>query len=119
MTSGRIINRSTRACLFEHVDKTASMWERLRGLLGRSGLASDQGLFIEPCPSVHTFGMRFAIDVVFLDQEGTVKKVVKQLKPLRMAGCRRAHSTLELAAGQIDTKQIKTGDVLQWVSHYD
>src|SRR5437762_1433524 len=63
---------------------------RMRGLLGRDGLEEGEGLLIRPTNSVHMFFMRFAIDVVFVDRELAVRKIVERLRPWRMAGCRGA-----------------------------
>src|SRR4051794_40944928 len=67
---------------------------RMRGLLGRDGLAQGEGLLIRPTNSVHMFFMRFPIDVVFVDRELSVRKVVERLRPWRMAGCRGARAAL-------------------------
>lgn len=74
-------------------------WARLIGLLGRRTLAPDHALWLVPCNNVHTFFMRFAIDVVFIDGHGAVLAVVPHLAPWRIAAARRAHGCLELAAG--------------------
>ena len=73
---------------------------RLRGLLGRDGLEPGEGLLLRPASAVHTYFMRFPIDVVFLDRELTVVDVVDGLVPWRAAGRRGAHAVLELAAGE-------------------
>jgi uncharacterized membrane protein (UPF0127 family) len=85
---------------------------RMRGLLGRRGLESGEGLLLKPAPSVHTFFMRFPIDAVFLDREGTVVKV-RTVRPWRLAGSRGAHATLELAAGEAERRAIRQGDRLE------
>jgi len=85
---------------------------RMRGLLGRDGLEPGSGLLIKPTNSVHMFFMRFAIDVVFLDRELVVKKVVEALAPWRMAGCRGAKSALELPAGEAARRGITLGEQL-------
>lgn len=72
---------------------------RLVGLLGRRGLAADEALLLAPCNNIHTFFMRFHIDVVFIDKEGAVLAIVPELRPWRMAAARRAHACLELAGG--------------------
>lgn len=72
---------------------------RLVGLLGQRALAPDMALLIAPCSGVHTCFMRFTIDVVFLDRDGVIVAVVPHLRPWRVAGARRAHACLELAAG--------------------
>ena len=82
---------------------------RMRGLLGRRGLESGEGLLLRPAPSVHTFFMRFAIDVVFLARDGEVMKVVPSLRPWRTAAARRAKAVLELPAGEADRRGIHPG----------
>ncbi|HEU4458259.1 MAG TPA: DUF192 domain-containing protein [Methylibium sp.] len=73
--------------------------ERLRGLLARAPLGPDEALEIAPCNSVHTAGMRYAIDVVFVDRRGGIVRVVEGLKPWRAAACWRASRVVELHAG--------------------
>jgi hypothetical protein len=74
--------------------------ERWRGLLGRSSLRPDEGLLLEHCRSVHTFGMRFAIDAVLLDRDHRVVAVVN-LPPGRVLLPRpRVRHILEVAAGR-------------------
>jgi uncharacterized protein len=85
---------------------------RLRGLLGRRGLAAGEGMLIRPAPSVHTLFMRFPVDVVFLDRSLTVVKVVHGLRAWRAAGARKAAAALELPAGAAATAGVRAGDVL-------
>lgn len=93
----------------------ATSTSRRRGLLGRNGLDVGHGLLITPCGSVHTFFMRFPIDVVFLDRDRRVRKVVERLRPGRLAwGGWRAWQTLELAAGAIAAAGLRRGDRLIW-----
>ena len=87
-------------------------WRRAVGLLATAQLDDPRGLWISPCNSVHTIGMRYAIDIVFLDDAGRVTKLVRRLKPFRAAACRGARSTLELRAGAIDELSFKAGDVV-------
>ncbi|MFU2486775.1 DUF192 domain-containing protein [Thauera sp. WH-1] len=84
-------------------------WQRALGLLGRRALAADEALLIQPCSSIHTFGMRFAIDAVFLDRKGFVLAVHPALTPWRTARCRGAHAVLELAAGGAARAGIRRG----------
>ena len=88
------------------------MLPRMRGLLGRRGLETDEGLLLRPAPSIQTFFMRFPIDAVFLDREGTVLKVSSDVLPWRMTGCRGAHATLELPAGAAGRRGIEKGERL-------
>ena len=85
---------------------------RMRGLLGRHGLESGEGLLLRPASSVHTFFMRFAIDVVFLGKDGCVLKVVPELRPGRTAAARGAKAVVELAAGEADRRGIVAGTAL-------
>jgi uncharacterized membrane protein (UPF0127 family) len=85
-------------------------WSRMRGLLGRSSLAADEGLLLRPAGSIHMFFMRFAIDAVFCDRDLVVLDVVRDLKPWRMASRRRAKVVIELPVGAGD--RFATGDHL-------
>jgi uncharacterized membrane protein (UPF0127 family) len=83
---------------------------RRRGLLGRTELREGEGLWIVPCESVHTIGMRFAIDLVYLDRSRRVKKVRSRVPAWRMSACLLAHSVLELPAGTIERTETTAGD---------
>jgi uncharacterized membrane protein (UPF0127 family) len=85
---------------------------RKRGLLGRDGLDPSAALLIAPCPAVHTFFMRFPIDVVFADREGRVLKVYPHLKRSRIAVALGAFVAIEMAAGAIESAGITAGDRL-------
>lgn len=85
---------------------------RMRGLLGRRTLPQGEGMLIRPAPSVMTFFMRFPIDVVFLNRDGDVLKVCEDVRPWRAAAARRAHSTLELPAGEARRRGVAVGDRL-------
>jgi uncharacterized membrane protein (UPF0127 family) len=91
-------------------------FNRGRGLLGHRDLLRGQGMLIRPTWSVHTAFMRFAIDVVFLDEDLTVLKIVRQLRPWRATARWRAHSALELRAGECERLGIEVGDRLAWGS---
>jgi len=86
-----------------------SPWSRMRGLLGRRGLESGEGLLLRPAGSVHTFFMRFPIDVVFLSRDGEVLKVAPALPAWRTAAARRAKAVLELAADEAERREIRVG----------
>jgi uncharacterized protein len=87
--------------------------------LGRTGLPQGEGLWIAPCESVHTFFMRFAIDLVYLDREHKVKKVRSNVGPWRLSACFSAHSVLELPAGTIRASQTECGDTVEIQSTVD
>ena len=88
-----------------------SYWSRFWGLMGRRTLAEDEGLLIEPCSSIHTMFMRFAIDVVFLDREHRIVKVAT-VPPFRAALGRGAHTVLEIPAGTAKRNGLEVGDAL-------
>lgn len=93
-------------------------WSRMRGLLGRQPLAGQarQALWLVPCGSVHTFGMRYPLDLVFLDRIGRVLACRESLHPWHAHGCRGAHQTVELAPGGIATLHPEPGETWQWQS---
>jgi uncharacterized membrane protein (UPF0127 family) len=93
-----------------------TFWRRARGLLGRSKLEPGDGIVLRPEWSVHTFFMRFAIDVVFVDADQVVVKVVSRLKPWRTAICKGAHEVVELAAGECERVGLSAGDRLAWAA---
>ena len=85
---------------------------RARGLLGRTELASGEGLLLRPASSIHTFFMRFPIDAVFLDRHLVVRKVAHRLRPWRVVFGLGSHAVLELAAGECERSGISRGDRL-------
>jgi uncharacterized membrane protein (UPF0127 family) len=104
----RIVDR-TGGTVCERCRVAESLVARTRGLLGRSSLDPDEGLLIRRTSSVHTHFMRFPIDVVFLDAEGAVLRIVHALRPWRLAGCRGARDVVELAAGTCDRLGLREG----------
>jgi uncharacterized protein len=89
---------------------------RMRGLLGRRSLPAGEGLLLRPAPSIHTAFMRFPIDVIFLDRNLRVVKLVEHLRPWRSAAARGARAALELAAGEAAVRGIEVGDRLGLVT---
>jgi uncharacterized membrane protein (UPF0127 family) len=89
---------------------------RLRGLLGRRQLLAGEGLLLRPAPSIHTWFMRFDIDVVFMDTDLRVLDVISSLRPWRIATRRRARVVLELGSGEAVRRGVRPGDVLELVA---
>jgi uncharacterized protein len=89
-----------------------SAWLRTKGLLGRSSLADDEGILLQPGSSIHMFFMRFSIDAVFLDRDLNVLRVAADLRPWRMASKRGAKAVLELPAGRCAGVGVEVGDRL-------
>ena len=86
--------------------------KRRVGLLKHERLESGTGLWIVPCESVHTFFMKFAIDLVYLDKKRKVRKVRNAVPPWRLSACFAAHSVLELPAGTAAETGTQVGDEL-------
>jgi uncharacterized membrane protein (UPF0127 family) len=110
--TGTRVRNAAGDVVCERCEVPKSSFARARGLLGRSGLEPGDGMLIDAAPSVHTFFMRFPIDVVFLDRDWKVVRVVDRLRPWRVAGARRAVAALELPAGAAAEAGIEEGDVL-------
>ena len=89
-----------------------SFWSRLRGLLGTTPLRGDEGLLIPRTSSIHTHFMSYAIDVVFVDAEGRVRKLARDLRPWRVASCPGARDVVEVPSGRCDEVGLAEGAVL-------
>lgn len=89
--------------------------KRRTGLLKHERLAPGEGLWIVPCEGVHTFGMKFAIDVVFISKRRTVVKLRPNMVPRRIAFALRASSVLELPVGVIESSGTRVGDQLELI----
>jgi uncharacterized membrane protein (UPF0127 family) len=110
----RVVNVTRNAVLAERADLADSFLGRARGLLGRSALAPGEGLVIRPCKVVHTAGMAFSIDVVHLDADSRVLRVVANLSSWRLGPLvRSSHVVVELPAGTALATGTRPGDVVQ------
>jgi len=115
-TEGRmqIFNLMRKTHLARNAEIAGSGGKRTKGLLGRKGLAPGEGMWIVPCEAVHTFGMQFPIDLVYLDRGLRIKKLRSSVAPWRLSACLSAHSILELPAGTICESQSQPGDLLEF-----
>jgi uncharacterized protein len=109
-----IFNSTRQKQLGSSVEIAGSGARRTKGLLGRKGLSQGEGMWIVPCEAVHTFGMQFPIDLVYIDRKHRVRKVRSNVPPWRISACLTAHSVLELPAGTICDSQTAAGDVLEF-----
>lgn len=106
-------NRTKGREVAARVLKADDPMSRSRGLLGRASMEAGEGLWIVPCPMIHTFFMKFSIDVLFLDAEFRVVRVLEGLKPWRLSPwVFRARSVLELSGGSLKGA-AEVGDVLE------
>lgn len=112
-----IVNQSRQTELARWVDVADDAASRRKGLLGRKTLIDGEGLWIVPCEAVHTFGMRFSIDLVYLDHHKRVKKVCHSVPASRLSACLSAHSVVELAAGSVRGTGTIAGDELEFICH--
>lgn len=109
-----VTNASRQVVVADSVKVADQSASRRKGLLGRKGLGTGEGLWIVPCESVHTIGMQFPIDLIYLDRALKVKKVVHNVPRWRFSACLSAHSVLELAAGSVLPTQTIPGDQLRF-----
>ena len=108
-----ILNTTRNTVLGERISLAGTSLSRMVGLLGKSGLEPGTGLLITPSQAVHTVGMRFAIDVVFIDRNWKVIHLRPDMVPFRISKiCWRARSVLELPAGVIAKSSTVVGDEL-------
>lgn len=110
----RVSNLTRNTVLATSVEVANTSSKRRKGLLGREGLSSGGGLWISPCESVHTFWMRFPIDLIYLDRKNRVRKLKSGVPAWRLSACLRAHSVIELPSGTIRGTQTQPGDILEF-----
>lgn len=106
-------NKTQNLILADQVKKATGLKARMKGLLCQNELPFGHGMWITPCNSIHTFFMKFSIDVLFLSSEGKCVQIYKNVRPFRITPMiRKAHSVLELPAGTLDQSPTQLGDLL-------
>jgi uncharacterized membrane protein (UPF0127 family) len=105
----------TGAIVADRLEAALDSASRRKGLLGRDGLPAGSALIIAPSNAVHTFSMRFPIDVVFVRKTGQVAKIRAHMPKGRIAAALRAFAVIELPAGAADAAGIRPGDRLEVV----
>jgi uncharacterized protein len=110
----RIRNQSRDTLVADRADIADTSAKRRTGLLKHTGLEPGEGLWIAPCEAVHTIGMKFPIDVLFLDKKKKVLKIKPAMPRWRMAVSLFAHSVLELPSGRAAQTQTSAGDQLEF-----
>ncbi|MDA8213037.1 MAG: DUF192 domain-containing protein [Clostridia bacterium] len=109
-----LVNLSNQAVLAADLEIADSFWRRFCGLMGRRGLGPGKGLVLKPCNSVHTWFMRFSIDVLFLDRNLQAVHIEKSLLPFRFSKIiRGAVMVVELPPGTLEATRTKVGDYLE------
>lgn len=111
----KAVNASKSTIVASNMKEATDFFSRLKGLIGKPTLGDGEGLWMARCRAIHTFGMRFSIDVVFLNEEMEVKKAVKKVRPFTpIVGCISAKSVLELPEGAIERMKIQVGDKINF-----
>jgi uncharacterized membrane protein (UPF0127 family) len=110
-------NQTRQTSIVGNVEKAASTLRRMKGLLGKKSMPENYGLWITPCQSIHTFFMRFPIDVIFLSPDLHVVKIFPSIEPFRLSSwVHSAQSALELASGTIANSGTQVGDQVEFRS---
>lgn len=108
-----VVNTTKGTTLASSAELATTYGERRQGLLGRSRLEDGEGLIIRPCKGVHSFGMKFPIDVAYVSKDGRVIHIISPLSPNRLGPLMlRADWILELPQGAISRTETVLGDIL-------
>jgi uncharacterized membrane protein (UPF0127 family) len=114
----QIVNATRGIVLAAQGLQAVSMGARMKGLLGRDDFPRGQGLIISPCNQIHTFFMRFPIDVIFLDARGRAVRTIAAVLPWRLTNLYlRAACVVELPAGVIEESGTQEGDEITWAEN--
>jgi uncharacterized membrane protein (UPF0127 family) len=108
-----LVNATKQVVIADRCRFANSLWKRMVGLLNRARLEQGEGLLIDRCYGIHTVGMRFSIDVVFLDHNLQVIRVVSSLPPFRTCVVKKAVYVLELPSGTASRTSTVDGDQLR------
>jgi uncharacterized membrane protein (UPF0127 family) len=111
----RLRNATRGGVIAERIVRAGSAWARMAGLIGRRAPVPGEGLWLIPCNGIHTFGMRFPLDVLILDRDRRILRVVLALRPCRVRlPVRGGHSVVELPAGILDPAGVRPGDIMEF-----
>ena len=111
----RLFNESRDVLLAERLALADTLWKRVRGLLGTREWPEGNALLISPCNSVHMFGMKYCLDVLYLDRQNMVLEAVDSLAPGRLKLCRGAKCVVELPEGTLRRTGTRRGDRLKLI----
>ena len=115
-SSYKIVNLSRDIILSDNAVIADTLSGRIKGLLGRKKFKSGEALVIKPCNSVHTFFMSFSIDLLFVDRQDRIVKIVQAMPPFRLSSISlNAAYVIELPAGIISSTQTKIGDRIRLI----
>jgi uncharacterized membrane protein (UPF0127 family) len=111
----RLVNARTGVAIADSVTGAFDSATRRRGLLGRDAMAAGEALIIAPTNAIHTFFMRFAIDVAFVGRDGRILKLRPAMRPWRMSASVRAFAVVEAPANVFAARSTGAGDTLALV----
>ena len=110
----KIISLTRDTLLADNAVLASNLLSRIIGLLGRKELKPKEALILTPCNSVHTFFMRFSIDVIFLDKDNKIIASISRLRPFRISKIYfRGHTVIELPSGTLEAVRVEPGDFLR------
>ncbi len=117
MKTAHIFNTTRQNIVCERCQIADGLITRMRGLSGRQSLGEDEGMLIVPCPSIHMFGMKFSLDVVFVTKDMVVTDIRHNIAPRQMYVAKnnagKPHSALEMFVGSVARCGVQIGDKLE------
>lgn len=109
-------NSTTGEILATRIDRLTGFLQRAVGLLARSRVQQDEGVWITPCRAIHTIGMHEKIDVIFVDRDDRVLRIESEVAPNRLwLFCRQASGVIELGGGALSQVDVLPRDLLELV----
>lgn len=110
----KIYNSTQNNIIADEVKVAENFFTRSIGLLSRKSISDNEALIIKPCCSIHTFFMKFAIDVLFIGATGEIMELYENVEPWRILPIHlKSHYVIEICAGQIRAKSIKKEDIIE------
>lgn len=109
----KIINQTKNTIIAKDVIVADTLFQRIKGLLGRKKLEEGHAIILKPCNSIHTFFMHFSIDVIFVDQNSIAVKTIPSLRPFRLTSIYfNAAFAIELPANTLKSTFTAGGDII-------
>jgi hypothetical protein len=109
----QLIHQNSGQVVCPEIKLATSILQRFFGLMGKPALPTGQGLWLEPCDSIHSCFMRFCFDAIFLSKEGEIVHLIQGMRPWRMSPILfKSNVVVELPQGSIEQAGLKIGDKL-------
>lgn len=110
----RVVNKNNDTIIGDKIELADTFFARLKGLLGRTGLEEGEGIILTPCSAIHCLGMKFPIDVVFMDKDKKVIWIRENMEPGSIEIKKSCVYVLEVGAGVIARKRVQIGHQLEF-----